>query len=127
MELTAIVTDQAPKAIGPYAQAVRVGNMLYTSGQLGMDLNGNLAEGGIVPQTEQVFHNLKAILLAAGTSLDNVVKATVFIADMNQFTIVNEIYAAHFGSHKPARSTVEVSRLPKDALIENELTAAINK
>lgn len=127
MALTTIATEGAPKAIGPYAQAVRVGNLLFTSGQIPLDLNGQVVSGGIEEQTHQVFANLKAILLEAGTGLSQVVKATVFIKDMNQFGAVNEIYASYFGGHKPARSTVEVARLPKDVLIEIELVAEIGK
>jgi 2-iminobutanoate/2-iminopropanoate deaminase len=121
-----ISTKDAPAAIGPYSQAVRAGNWLFTSGQIALDANGQLVAGGIEEQTHQVFRNLQAILREAGASLNDVVKATVFLKDMNQFGIVNEIYASYFGEHKPARSTVEVSRLPKDVLVEIELVCAIN-
>lgn len=121
--ITAIATDKAPKAIGPYAQAVKAGNLLFTSGQIPLGLDGQVVPGGIEEQTHQVFKNLKAILLEAGTDFHQVIKATVFIQDMNQFAQVNEIYASYFGDHKPARSTVEVARLPKDVLIEIELIA----
>ena len=121
-----ISTKDAPAAIGPYSQAVRAGNLLFTSGQIALDANGQLVAGGIEEQTHQVFRNLQAILREAGASLNDVVKATVFLKDMNQFGIVNEIYASYFGEHKPARSTVEVSRLPKDVLVEIELICAIN-
>jgi 2-iminobutanoate/2-iminopropanoate deaminase len=125
MKLETISTDQAPAAIGPYSQAIKVGNLVFTSGQIPLGLDGKVVEGGIVEQTHQVFKNLKAVLEAAGTGLEHVVKATVFIKDMNQFAELNEVYASYFGNHKPARSTVEVARLPKDVLVEIELIAAI--
>jgi len=120
-----ISTAQAPAAIGPYSQAIRFGNLLWTSGQIPLTPEGKLVEGGIEEQTHQVFRNLQAILEAAGASFKDVVKATVFIKDMNQFVKVNEIYASYFGDHKPARSTVEVARLPRDVLVEIELIAAL--
>lgn len=120
-----IATEGAPQAIGPYSQAIRAGGVLYTSGQIPLDLNGEVVAGGIEAQTEQVFKNLKAILVAAGTDLSHVVKATVYLQDMSQFSQVNTIYAKYFGDHKPARSTVEVSRLPKDVLVEIDLIATI--
>ncbi|TBL69015.1 RidA family protein [Paenibacillus thalictri] len=123
-QLTTITTNQAPAAIGPYSQAMVFGDMVYTSGQIPLGLDGQVVSGGIEEQTHQVFQNLKAVLSQAGSSLEQVVKATVFIKDMNQFAAVNEIYASYFGSHKPARSTVEVARLPKDVLVEIELIAA---
>lgn len=126
MALQTIATDQAPAAIGPYSQAVQFGNLLFTSGQIPIGLDGQLVQGGIAEQTHQVFRNLQAVLVAAGSSFGQVVKATVFIKDMNQFAQVNEIYASYFGDHKPARSTVEVARLPKDVLVEIELIAAVN-
>ncbi|MED4602545.1 RidA family protein [Paenibacillus validus] len=126
MALQTIATDQAPAAIGPYSQAVQFGNLLFTSGQIPLGLDGQLVQGGIAEQTHQVFRNLQAVLAAAGSSFGQVVKATVFIKDMNQFAQVNEIYASYFGDHKPARSTVEVARLPKDVLVEIELIAAVN-
>ncbi len=126
MALQTIATDQAPAAIGPYSQAVQFGNLLFTSGQIPLGLDGQLVQGGIAEQTHQVFRNLQAVLAAAGSSFGQVVKATVFIKDMNQFAQVNEIYASYFSDHKPARSTVEVARLPKDVLVEIELIAAVN-
>lgn len=126
MTLRAIATDQAPAAIGPYSQAIQFGNLLFTSGQIPLGLDGQVVEGGIVEQTHQVFRNLQAVLAGAGSSFGQVVKATVFIKDMNQFAQVNEIYASYFGDHKPARSTVEVARLPKDVLVEIELIATVN-
>lgn len=125
MKPVQISTDKAPAAIGPYSQAVRFGNVLFTSGQIPLGVDGQIVAGGIKEQTHQVFQNLQAVLESAGTSFSNVIKATVFIKDMNQFAEVNEIYASYFGAHKPARSTVEVARLPKDVLVEIELTAAI--
>lgn len=125
MKLETISTNQAPAAIGPYSQAMRAGDLVFTSGQIPLGLDGQVVEGGIAEQTHQVFKNLQAVLEASGTGLEQVVKATVYIKDMNQFAEVNEIYASYFGSHKPARSTVEVARLPKDVLVEIELIATI--
>lgn len=124
MKLTTIATNQAPAAIGPYSQAVQFGNVLFTSGQIPLGLDGQVVDGGIEEQTHQVFRNLEAVLAEAGATFGDVIKATVFIKDMNQFAQLNEIYASYFGDHKPARSTVEVARLPKDVLVEIELIAA---
>ncbi|WP_268627261.1 RidA family protein [Paenibacillus alvei] len=124
-ELEAIATNQAPAAIGPYSQAMKLGNLLFTSGQIPLTAQGVLVEGGIEEQTHQVFSNLRAVLAEAGTSFDKVIKATVFIKDMNQFAQINAIYESYFGNHKPARSCVEVARLPKDVLVEIELITAI--
>jgi 2-iminobutanoate/2-iminopropanoate deaminase len=121
-----IATDKAPAAIGPYSQAVQFGSLLFTSGQIPLGLDGQIVEGGVEEQTHQVFHNLEAVLTAAGSRFDKVIKATVFLKDMNQFAKVNEIYASYFGAHKPARSTVEVARLPRDVFVEIELIAAID-
>lgn len=126
MSLTIIATDKAPKAIGPYAQAIKVGNLLFTSGQIPLGLDGQVVAGGIEEQTHQVFANLKAVLEEAGTTFGHVVKATVFIKNMDQFAIVNGIYANYFDGHTPARSTVEVARLPKDVLIEIEFIAELD-
>lgn len=123
--LQAISTSEAPAAIGPYSQAIKVGNLLFTSGQIPLDAEGKLVEGGIEEQTHQVFRNLQAVVAAAGASLSDVVKATVFIKDMEQFAALNAIYASYFGDHKPARSTVEVARLPKDVLVEIELIVSL--
>jgi 2-iminobutanoate/2-iminopropanoate deaminase len=120
-----IATDKAPAAIGPYSQAIKLGNLLFTSGQIPLNESGELVEGGIEEQTHQVFKNLKAVLAEAGATLADVAKATVFIKDMNQFAALNTIYATYFGDHKPARSTVEVARLPKDVLVEIELIVSI--
>lgn len=124
MSIEIVSTSKAPAAIGPYSQAVAFGNLIFTSGQIPLDANGQLVEGGIEEQTHQVFRNLSAVLEQAGATLGDVLKATVFIKDMNQFATVNQIYASYFGDHKPARSTVEVARLPKDVLVEIELIAA---
>lgn len=125
MKLEAVATAQAPAAIGPYSQAVKFGQLLFTSGQIPLNLEGQIVEGGIAEQTHQVFRNLQAVLTEAGATFNDVIKATVFIKDMNQFAELNEIYGAYFGDHKPARSTVEVARLPKDVLVEIELIASI--
>ncbi|AOV06314.1 RidA family protein [Sporosarcina ureilytica] len=121
-----VATDKAPAAIGPYAQAVTVNGMIYTSGQIPLTADGSLVEGTVEEQTEQVFANLKAVLEEANSSLDNVVKATVFITNMDDFATINDIYAKHFGTHTPARSCVQVSRLPKDVQVEIEVIALIN-
>ena len=124
MERTAIRTDGAPKAIGPYEQAIRVDGLVFTAGQIPLDpKTGNLVEGGIAPQTRQALENLKAVLAAAGSSLERVVKATVFLKNMSDFPAMNEVYAEYFGGSKPARSTVAVAELPRGALVEIDLTA----
>ncbi|MGZ4106834.1 MAG: RidA family protein [Tumebacillaceae bacterium] len=125
MEKTIIATPNAPAAIGPYSQAVKVGNFLFTSGQIPLLPNGELLTGTIQEQTHQVFKNLQAVLAEAGATLNDVVKATVFIKDMNQFGDINAVYAEYFGDHRPARSTVEVARLPRDVGVEIELIVAI--
>ena len=123
----AIHSAEAPAAIGPYSQAIRIGDFVFTSGQVALDpVTGQLVAGGIEAQTEQVFKNLQAVLAAAGLGISNVVKTTVFLKDMNHFAAMNTIYAEHFqikGVPAPARSTVEVARLPKDALVEIEVIA----
>ncbi|TZE81424.1 RidA family protein [Calorimonas adulescens] len=119
-----VKTDKAPAAIGPYSQAVMVGDFLYTSGQIGLDpVTGQLVEGGIEAQAERVMENLKAILEAAGMSFENVIKTQVFITNMGDFGKVNEVYGRYFKGNPPARSCVEVSALPRGALIEIELIA----
>ncbi|WP_088008425.1 RidA family protein [Indiicoccus explosivorum] len=118
-----VSTDKAPAAIGPYSQGISVNGVFYSSGQIPLTAKGEMAEGGIIEQTHQVFANLKAVLAEAGSSLDRVIKATVFVKDMDDFAQLNEIYASYFGDHKPARSTVEVARLPKDAKVEIEVIA----
>ncbi|MGZ4031173.1 MAG: RidA family protein [Tumebacillaceae bacterium] len=125
MEKTIIATPNAPAAIGPYSQAVKVGNFLFTSGQIPLLPNGELLTGTIQEQTHQVFKNLQAVLAEAGATLNDVVKATVFIKDMNQFGDINAVYAEYFSDHRPARSTVEVARLPRDVGVEIELIVAI--
>ncbi|MFC5701325.1 RidA family protein [Cohnella faecalis] len=125
MSLKIISTPSAPAAIGPYAQAVRIGDLLFTSGQIPLTAAGELAAGGIAEQTHQVLANLKAVLSAEGAGFSDVVKTTVFLKDMNQFAEFNTIYASYFGDHTPARSTVEVARLPRDVFVEIELIAAI--
>ena len=122
--MLAISTDKAPAAIGPYSQAVRSGNFLFCSGQLGIDPDTKaLVENDIKKQTSQIFSNIKAVLNAADLDLTNIVKTTIFLSDMENFPIVNEIYAQHFEGHKPSRSTVQAARLPLDALIEIECIA----
>jgi 2-iminobutanoate/2-iminopropanoate deaminase len=120
----AISTSNAPAAIGPYNQAILVGNTLYSSGQLGLDpATGNFPEGGVKEQTVQVFKNIKAIVTEAGFGMSDIVKTTVFLADMNDFSIVNEVYASNFEGLFPARSTVAVKTLPKNGLVEIEIIA----
>ncbi len=119
-----IATDKAPAAIGPYSQAVKVGNLLFTSGMIPIDPATNtLVEGGIEVQAKQAFENLKQLLIAADSGLEQVVKTVVFIKNMDDFAKVNEIYATFFTEKYPARSCVEVARLPKDVLIEVEAIA----
>ena len=119
-----VATDKAPAAIGPYAQANIIGNLVITSGQIPIDpATGNLVEGDIEVQTRQVFANLKAVLEAAGSSLDKIVKTTCFMDKMNYFAKMNEVYASFFSGDYPSRSAVEVAKLPKGALIEIEVIA----
>lgn len=121
-----IASDAAPKAIGPYSQAVRAGDFLFVSGQLPMDpATMTLIEGDIAAQTERVLENIRAILQAAGADLQDVVRATVYLADMNDFAAVNEVYARYFGDEPPARVAVEVSRLPRDARVEIDAVAYV--
>jgi 2-iminobutanoate/2-iminopropanoate deaminase len=120
-----VQTNQAPAAIGPYSQGMVVNNLFFSSGQIPLTAEGTMIQGGIKEQTHQVFQNLKAVLSAAGASLDTVVKATVFIKNMDEFAAVNEVYGEYFSAHKPARSCVEVARLPKDVLIEIEVVALV--
>lgn len=119
----AVQTNAAPAAIGPYSQAIRNGETVYTAGQIGLDpASGELVDG-VAAQAERALRNLSAILDAAGTSMERVLKTTVFLADMGDFTTVNEVYARHFSSPYPARSTVAVRELPKGALVEIEAVA----
>jgi 2-iminobutanoate/2-iminopropanoate deaminase len=121
-----VLTDRGPKPIGPYSQAVRTNGFLFVSGQVALDpKTGEMTGADIRPQTERVFENIKGILEAAGSNLHHVVKTTVFLKDMNDFSTMNEVYAKYFTSAPPARSTVQVSRLPKDALVEIEVIAAL--
>lgn len=120
-----VSTTNAPAAIGPYSQGIIVNGVFYSSGQIPLTAAGDLVEGDIQAQTNQVFENLKAVLAEAGSSLDQVVKTTVFMKDMNDFVAMNEVYAQHFGEHKPARSAVEVARLPKDVKVEIEVIALV--
>ena len=120
-----IQTDRAPEAIGPYVQAVRVGDLVFTSGSIPLRPDGTMVEGDVRVQTEQVMANLAAVLEAAGTSLAFAVKTTCFLADMNDFAAFNEVYGRWVGEAKPARSTVQVARLPKDARVEVECVAAL--
>ena len=118
-----IATDKAPAAIGPYSQAIEIGNFVFTSGQIPVNpATGEIPEG-VEAQAEQAFTNIRELLAAAGTSIDNVIKTTVFIKDMNDFGKINEIYAKYFTGSYPVRSCVEVARLPKDVLIEIEAIA----
>jgi len=119
-----ITSSHAPAAIGPYSQAVRVGSFLFCSGQIGIDIEtAELAGDDVETQTQQVFKNIRAITKASGLDLKDIVKTTVFLTDLDDFAVVNNIYANEFGNHKPARSTVQVARLPMDALIEIECIA----
>jgi len=121
-----IATDAAPKAIGPYSQAIKSGKILYTSGQIALDPGtGNLVEGDFAAQAHRVFENLKAVLAAAGANFSSVAKATVYLTDLANFATLNEIYAAYFGSTKPARTTVGVAQLPKGGLVEIDLIAIL--
>ncbi len=120
-----VQTDKAPSAIGPYSQAVVVNGMVYTSGQIALTPDGVMLEDDVVVQTKQVLKNLQAVLEEAGSSMGNVVKTTIFIASMDDFGIINEIYEEAFSSHKPARATVAVKTLPKNALVEIDAVAAL--
>ncbi|MCM3588571.1 RidA family protein [Mesobacillus maritimus] len=118
-------TNQAPAAIGPYSQGIIVNNLFYSSGQIPLTAEGVMVDGDVKEQTHQVFKNLIAVLEEAGSSLESVVKATVFIKSMDEFALINEVYGEYFHTHKPARSCVEVARLPKDALVEIEVVALV--
>jgi len=121
-----VSTDKAPKAIGPYEQAIKAGGLVYTAGQIPIDpQTGNLIAGGIAEQTRQVLENLKAVLEAAGSSLEQVVKATVFLKNMADFAALNEVYGEYLGKAKPARSTVAVAELPRGALVEIDFVAMV--
>lgn len=118
-----VLTEKAPKPIGPYSQAVKTGNLLFCSGQIALEPNGNLAATDLEGQTRQVMENMRAVLEAGGASFETVVKTTIFLKDMGDFPRVNEIYGTYFKANPPARSTIEVSRLPKDVSVEIEAIA----
>jgi len=121
-----IKTDKVSLPVGPYNQAVSIGNLIYTAGQVPLDKQGNMVAGAIKEQTEQIIQNLSAVLTNAGSSLDKVVKATVFLKDLNDFAGMNEVYAKYFKNETaPARSTIQVARIPKDSLVEIEVVAHI--
>ena len=121
----AVTTPSAPKAIGPYSQGIRAGSLLFVSGQVPIDpATGQIIDGDIAAQTHRVFQNIGEILKAGGASFDHVVRTTVFLADMNDFAAMNDVYATYFTSPAPARATVEVSRLPKDARVEIDVIAS---
>ena len=121
-----ISTENAPGAIGPYSQAVKTGNMVFCSGQIPIDVaTGEFVSNDVAEQTHQVLKNLSAVLEAAGGGLNSVVKTTVFLADMNDFVAVNEVYAEYFGNNKPARATVQVARLPRDSRVEIDCIAIV--
>lgn len=124
--LKRVETKNAPAAIGPYSQGQIAGGLVFTAGQIPLDpATGELVPGDIAEQTERVMLNIAAVLEAAGASLGTVVKTTVFLRDMNDFATMNEIYGTHFGAHKPARSTVQAARLPKDVAVEIEAIATV--
>jgi len=126
MKREAVRTDGAPEAIGPYEQGIRVNGLVFTAGQIALDpKTGTLVDGGIAAQTRQVLENLKAVLEAAGSSMDRVVKTTVFLTNMADFAAMNEVYSEYLGSSKPARSTVAVAGLPRGALVEIDLVAIV--
>ena len=119
-----IATDHAPRAIGPYSQAVRAGNLVFASGQISIDpATGEFVAGGVAEQTEQVLRNLTSVFAAAGVELNQIVKTTVFLADMEDFAAMNEVYGRFFGEQPPARATVQAARLPRDAKVEIEAIA----
>lgn len=121
-----VQTDSAPKAIGPYSQAIKAGDFVFVSGQIPIDpQSGQFVPGGIAEQTEQVLKNLSAVLKAAGSGLDRVVKATVFLANMDEFEEMNQVYGRYFPDQAPARATVEVARLPRDARVEIDVISLI--
>lgn len=124
MSREAISTSQAPAAIGPYSQAIRAGNLIFVSGQIPLDpATGQLVQGDVAVQTERVIKNLAAILEAANSSLAQVLKTTVYLRDLEEFGRMNEVYGRFFGEHPPARATVQVARLPRDAAVEIDLVA----
>lgn len=127
MKIEYLSTEKAPAAVGPYSQGIKAGQFVFTSGQLPLDpKTGQLVQDDIQTATRVALENVKAVLAASGATLEDVVKVTVFVKDMNDFSKINEVYAEFFANHKPARSLVEVARLPKDGVIEIEAIAAIN-
>ncbi len=127
MKKVIVKSDKAPAALGPYSVAVKAGHVVFTAGQLGIDpSSGNLVEGGIEAQTRQALENIKAVLKAAGTKMSKVVKTTVFLLDMNDFGAMNGVYGEYFTKKFPARSAVQVARLPKDGLVEIEAVALLD-
>ena len=122
----AVAAPDAPQAIGPYSQAIKAGNLLFVSGQIPIDpATGELVEGGVAPQTEQVMRNITALLRAAGTGFDHVVRTTVFLADMGEFAAMNTVYGRFVVDPQPARATVQVARLPRDVRVEIEAIAVL--
>jgi 2-iminobutanoate/2-iminopropanoate deaminase len=123
--ITVIASPNAPAAVGPYSQAVATGNLIFCAGQIPLDpATGNLVDGDVTVQTQRVIENIKAVLVAGGATLKDVVKSTVFLLDMNDFAAMNAVYAQHFEAPFPARSTIQVARLPKDARVEIEVIAS---
>jgi len=127
MSKEVIFTEKAPKAIGPYSQAIKSGNLLFISGQVPVNPTTGELTGDIKVQTQQVLENLKSILVAAGASVSDIVKTTVFLRNLDDFNVMNEVYREYFPDDAPARSTIEVSRIPRESLIEIEAIAVINK
>jgi 2-iminobutanoate/2-iminopropanoate deaminase len=126
MQMDYVATPDAPKAIGPYSQAVKANGLVYTSGQIALDpATGNLVEGSFEEQVHRVFRNLEAVLKEAGSSFDRVLKATVYVTDLGNFQTLNTIYAEYFGDHKPARTTIQASGLPKGGAVEIDLVALV--
>ena len=123
--MNVIQTSNAPAAIGPYAQAIAIGNLLFTSGQIPLRPDGTLNDGDITVQTTQVLANLKGVVEAAGATLNQVVKTTVFLKNLDDFAAMNNVYGEAFGTHTPARSTVQVAKLPRDVLVEIEAIVAL--
>ena len=120
-----INTNKAPEALGPYSHAMVVNNLVFTSGQIPLDTEGNIVSDDVKEQTKQVLDNLSVVLEEAGSDLNSVVKATIFISDMNEFQQINEVYGSYFSDHQPARSCVEVARLPKDVKVEIEVVGKV--
>lgn len=126
MQKQIVATDKAPAAIGPYSQAVKAGGFLFCSGQIPLRADGSMVEAGVQEQTRQVMRNLAEVVAAAGSDLNRVVKTTIYLVDMADFAIVNEIYAESFGEHPPARATVQVAGLPKGAMVEIDAIVSLS-